>query len=174
MVAPGGGRRSPTRSSLGTASLSISSLLVFSSTARPESPVTLPPGRDKLVTRPSPTGSAEFAITMGIKVVAPFAANTDGADVATMRSTFRRTNSVADQVTVSLLINRYSMVIFFPQSIQACSALPERIREPATGSSAVIEKPMRDFQSAARRRTAKRKEHGAKCEREDSLPTTDH
>ena len=50
---PPGGRRSPTRASLGTASLSISSLLVFSSGAKLENPVTLPPGRARLATKPS-------------------------------------------------------------------------------------------------------------------------
>ena len=75
MLCRPGGRRSPTRASLGTASLSISSLLVFSSTAKLDSPVTLPPGRARLATRPSPTGSAEFVITMGMVVVALFAAN---------------------------------------------------------------------------------------------------
>ena len=72
---PPGDRRSPTRASLGTASLSISSLLVFSSVAKLESPVTLPPGRARLATKPAPTGSAAFAITMGMVVVAFLAAN---------------------------------------------------------------------------------------------------
>ena len=71
-------RRSPTRASLGTASLSISSLFVFSSVDKPESPVTLPPGRARLATRPAPTGSPEFTITMGMVVVAFFAANGAG------------------------------------------------------------------------------------------------
>ena len=61
--------------SLGTASLSISSLLVFSSGAKLESPVTLPPGRARLATKPAATGSAELVITMGMVVVALFAAN---------------------------------------------------------------------------------------------------
>ena len=74
MPAPGG-RRSPTRASLGTASLSISSLLVFSSGDKLESPVTLPPGRARLATKPAPTGSAAVVITMGMVVVALFAAN---------------------------------------------------------------------------------------------------
>ena len=38
MLPAPGGRRSPTRASLGTASLSISSLLVFSSVAKLEEP----------------------------------------------------------------------------------------------------------------------------------------
>ena len=57
--------RSPTRESLGTASLSISSRFVFSSGPKDDDPVTFPPGRARLVTKPSPTGSALFAITMG-------------------------------------------------------------------------------------------------------------
>ncbi len=72
---PPGGRRSPTRASLGTASLSISSLLVLSSDAKPASPVTLPPGRARLATKPAATGSPMLTITMGMVVVALFAAN---------------------------------------------------------------------------------------------------
>ena len=72
---PPGSRRNPTRASLGTTSLSISSLLVFSSGDKLESPVTLPPGRARLATRPAPTGSPAFVITMGMVVVAFFAAN---------------------------------------------------------------------------------------------------
>ena len=49
-------RRNPTRASLGTASLSISSLLVFSSGDKLESPVTLPPGRARLATKPCTHG----------------------------------------------------------------------------------------------------------------------
>ena len=49
--------RSPTRASLGTASLSTSSLFVFSSGPKLENPVTLPPGRARLATKPVPTGS---------------------------------------------------------------------------------------------------------------------
>ena len=114
-----GGRRSPTRASLGTASLSISSLLVFSSTAKLESPVTLPPGRARLATKPAPTGSAPLAITMGIVGVAFFAANAGGVPETTIRSTFRRTRSAASSGRRSSFCsaNRYSMVKFFP-SIQ--------------------------------------------------------
>ena len=63
---------------LGTASLSTSSLLVISSDAKLESPVTLPPGRARLATRPAPTGSPAFVITMGMVVVAFLAANAAG------------------------------------------------------------------------------------------------
>ena len=47
-----GVRRSPTRTSLGTASLSISSLLVLSSGDKLEIPGDIPPGRARLATKP--------------------------------------------------------------------------------------------------------------------------
>ena len=136
---PPGGRRSPTRASLGTASLSISSLLVFSSVAKLESPVTLPPGRARLATRPAPTGSPAFAITMGMVVVAFFAANAAGVPETTIRSTLRRTRSAASSGRRSVFCsaNRYSMVIFFPSIhpslLSSCrnaskrTALPEAV-----------------------------------------------
>ena len=58
--------RNPTRVSFGIASLSISSLLVFSSGYKLEFPVILPPGRARLATKPAPTGSAPLVITMGM------------------------------------------------------------------------------------------------------------
>ena len=111
-----GSRISPTRASLVTASLSISSLLVFNSTPKPESPVTLSSGCARLASRPSPTGSAEFAITMGMVLVAPFAANAGGPELATIRSTLRRTNSAASSGRRSgfCSANRYSKVMLFP------------------------------------------------------------
>src|SRR4029450_7203662 len=66
----GNDRNSPTLVSFGTASLSTSSLLVVSSGDKLENPVTLPPGFARLVTKPAPTGSAAFAIRMGMEVVA--------------------------------------------------------------------------------------------------------
>ena len=118
MMLPGP-RRNPTRASLGSASLSTSGLLLFSSLVRLENPVTLPPGRARLATRPAPTGSGTFVITMGMVVVALFAANAGGVDVATIISTLRRTKSAASSGRRSSFCsaNRYSMVRFFP-SIQ--------------------------------------------------------
>ena len=94
-MAPTPNRRSPTRRSLGTASLSISSLLVFRSGAKLEKPVTLPPGRARLATRPSATASPTATITMGIVVVAFFAAVAGPVPKTTIRSTLRRTKSAA-------------------------------------------------------------------------------
>ena len=144
---PPANRRSPTRASLGTASLSISSLLVFSSGAKLESPVTLPPGRARLATRPAPTGSPAFAITMGMVVVALLAANAAAVPATTIRSTLRRTRSAASSGRRSFFCsaNRYSMVIFFPSIhpslLSSCrnastrTALPEAVL--------VSRKPMR-------------------------------
>ena len=109
-------RRSPTRESLRSASLSSSSLLVFTSGDKLEKPVTLPPGRARLATKPKPTGSLVFVITMGMVVVAFFAANAGGVPETTIRSTLRRTKSAANSGRRSGFpsANRYSMVIFFP------------------------------------------------------------
>ena len=114
-------RKSPTRASLGRASLSISSRFVFRSGAKLDVPVTLPPGRAKLEIRPALTGSEEYIITMGMVVVALLAANAGPTVVTTIRSTLRRTRSAACRGRLSFLpsVNRYSMVIFFP-SIHPC------------------------------------------------------
>jgi hypothetical protein len=58
-----------------------------------DTPVTLLPGRARLATSPTPTGSAAFSSTMGIVVVACFAANAAGAEWATMTSTLSRASS---------------------------------------------------------------------------------
>jgi hypothetical protein len=65
------------------------------SAAMLEKPVMLPPGRAKLVTSPTPIGSATAAITIGIVVVACFAARAHGVKVATITSTCELTSSVA-------------------------------------------------------------------------------
>ena len=57
-------------------------------------PVTLPPGRARLATRPVLRGSATVANTIGITEVAGFAAKTGGPAV-TITSTLRRANSAA-------------------------------------------------------------------------------
>jgi len=47
----------------------------------------LPPGRARLATKPAPTGSTDVAITMGMVVVAFFAANGVRPPEVTIRST---------------------------------------------------------------------------------------
>ena len=58
-------------------------------------PVMLPPGRERLVAKPSCTGSLPTKKTIGIVVVAAFAANEDGGPEATIAATGRRTKSTA-------------------------------------------------------------------------------
>ena len=59
-----------------------------------DSPVTLPPGRTRLATRPLPMGSVAISKTIGMSDVTCFAAAAAAPD-ATMTSTLSWTNSVA-------------------------------------------------------------------------------
>ncbi len=85
------------RAAPGSSSCSSPSRLVPVSTLMALIPVTLPPGRLRLATRPSWTGSPPVRKTIGIVVVAALAASTD-ADVpgVTMTATRRRTRSAAN------------------------------------------------------------------------------
>jgi len=56
----------------------------------------LPPGFAKLLTNPSPMGSAAIAATIGIVLVAFFAAITAGLVGATIKATSRLTRSSAN------------------------------------------------------------------------------
>jgi hypothetical protein len=60
-----------------------------------DKPVTLPPGRAKLLTKPLPTGSPTTANTTGMVDVACLAASAAGVATVTMTSTLSRTNSAA-------------------------------------------------------------------------------
>src|SRR5579863_177065 len=83
------------------------------------SPVTLPPGRARLLTSPVPSGSPADVMTMGIVAVACLAASGASVPAATITSTLRRTNSAANSVRRSLRFSayRYSMTMVLP-SIQ--------------------------------------------------------
>ncbi len=74
-------------------------------------PVTLPPGRARLATRPDLTGSATLTKTIGIVDVARLAAATAGVPHATMTSTLNRTSSVAT-ASDGCSAHRYSMSRF--------------------------------------------------------------
>ncbi len=123
-----GFRRTARRATRGTASFSNSSRFEPSSAIMRELPVTLPPGRAMLATSPSATGSALPVMTMGIVLVACFAAlSTAPAPAATMMSTFIRTSSSARSSSSSTFhfAERYSMAIVLP-SIQPNSRRPAR------------------------------------------------
>ena len=74
-------------------------------------PVIFPPGRARLATSPSRTGSPIAVTTIGIVVVACCAARPAGVASATMRSTLRPTSSVARPGSRSIFPSaaRYSM-----------------------------------------------------------------
>ena len=84
--------------SLGTSSRKSPSRLASSAKVSQLIPVTLPPGRLRLATRPSFTGSAPLEKTIGIVVVAALAASDAGVPppaVATITVTRRPTKSAA-------------------------------------------------------------------------------
>ncbi len=69
---------SPTRRAFGSSSRSNSSVFGMISWPSIETPVTLPPGRERLVTSPVPTGSPAPAMTIGTERVAFTSARTAG------------------------------------------------------------------------------------------------
>ena len=81
-------------------------------------PVALPPGRLTLATSPSWTGSKPLANTMGMVVVAAFAATAEVLSVATSIATSRRTSSVARATNRSSwpLEKRYSIATLRPSA----------------------------------------------------------
>ena len=88
----------------------------------PDSPVTLPPGRAKLSTKPVPTGSPATAKTIGMTDVACLAATIAEFPDVTMTSTLRRTYSAAISAkrSSSPSAHRYSIATFRP-SVQPSS-----------------------------------------------------
>ena len=106
----------------GTTSRKSSSRLPARSVDWIDRPVTLPPGRARLATRPVPTGSAAIAKTIGMTDVACFAAMTAAVPAVTMTSTLSRTNSAAISAKRSLRpsAQRYSIATVRP-SIQPSS-----------------------------------------------------
>ena len=87
--------RAATRRAVGSSSRVSSTTLPMTSAAPPARPVILPPGRARLATRPLATGSPTCPITIGISLVACFAAKAAGVWNTTMISTFDRTSSAA-------------------------------------------------------------------------------
>src|SRR5262245_59911911 len=107
---------------LGINSRESSSRLPATSAAWFDDPVTFPPGRARLATKPVLTGSPADANTIGMTDVACFAARTDAVPQVTITSTFSRTNSAAISARRSLRpsAHRYSIATVRP-SIQPSS-----------------------------------------------------
>ena len=76
-------QRTAIRRACGTTSFSSSRDLPAVSADTEEFPVTLPPGRASVATRCAPTGSATPAMTMGVVLVAPWAAREAWVTTAT-------------------------------------------------------------------------------------------
>ena len=136
--------RSATRTASGRSCRMISNRFDASSTLNVETPVTLPPGRLRLVTSPTATGSAPVVKTIGMLVVAAFAASGEGSallcgydlHVSLARSAARAVNR-----SYCPCANRYSMVTSRP-STNPASRSPSRkalMRIEASRRSAVKE-----------------------------------
>src|SRR5262245_34105831 len=92
---------------------SISSFFDASTLPNWVTPVMLPPGRLRLDTSPSRTGSMLISKTIGILAVAAFAASAAGVDVAAITATCRRTRSaaIAGRRSPRASAHRYSMAL---------------------------------------------------------------
>ena len=108
--------------SVGTTSRRSSRRLGALSVDCDDRPVTLPLGRARFSTSPSPTGSPADANTIGMTDVACLAARTDGVPCVTITSTLSRTSSVAISASRSFCpsAQRYSIRTVRP-SIQPSS-----------------------------------------------------
>jgi hypothetical protein len=82
-------------SALGTASLTSSNRFAPSTFMKLVMPVTLPPGRLKLATSPTLTGSSPITKTTGIVPVAAFAASAAGKVIVAMTAGLRPIRSAA-------------------------------------------------------------------------------
>src|SRR5262245_33525986 len=119
------------RETFGAASLRTSRRLTLSSSVMEVTPVTLPPGRERLATSPCSTASSDDPITIGIVLVALLAASVSAPAVVRMRSTFNWTNSVARAGRRSSRnsAHRRSTTMFCPfYPTQLTHRLPEGLR----------------------------------------------
>jgi hypothetical protein len=81
---------------VGTSSVSTSTCFAPNSTASEVAPVMLPPGRLRLVTSPTATGSPEVTNTIGMVAVAALAASAGGVPAnAAITATLRETRSAS-------------------------------------------------------------------------------
>ena len=113
------------RAAVGTSSRRSSSRFATSSVPTKLIPVRLPPGRARLVTRPSPTGSSLTIKTIGIVVVAAFAANAVAgpwivAITATRRTRFgRQRRQPIDFFLGPAVFDRYVLALDIAGLLQA-------------------------------------------------------
>jgi len=96
VVGPVGFIRWATMTTFGTNSRSSSNRFATTGAARKLTPVTLPAGWLRLATSPSRTGSSPVANTIGMVVVAAFAASAAALPAAMITAACRRTRSAAN------------------------------------------------------------------------------
>jgi hypothetical protein len=99
---------------------SISTTFWLFTLAKLVTPVTLPPGRLRLATSPTSTGSAPVPKTIGISPVAALAASAEAVPPAVTRTATRsRTNSPASsgRRPVCACAHRHSILTFWPSTI---------------------------------------------------------
>ena len=108
-------------------------------------PVTLPPGRARLGTRPAPTASAIRVITMGTVAVACLAAWADGVLTARMTSTWSRTSSAASALSRSFFPSafRNAMVRLCPSTYPSARSPSQKASRSPGGAPAYKSTPMR-------------------------------
>ena len=156
-------------------SLRSSSRFPLNSGARVESPVMFPPGRARLATKPSPTGSVSCAMTMGIVEVAPLAARVarpaardDNLDFETYELGRERWKTIQfflcrsplNEDALSLNVTEFPKTL--PQTLHAC----RDSREVGAGQ---VSYP-RDFRWLLRLSVREEhREHGAKRDVEETF-----
>ena len=149
-------------------------------------PVMLPPGRLRLATSPSSTGSPSMQNTIGIVVVAALAASAAEGAARTITSTWR-TNQIGRQMPASDLVassaQRYSIATLrpsttgFAQAPAECAAIgrvrgvPRRCRDNPTHRHRRLLRPRRE--RPRRRRAAEQRDELAPfhCLMPPVLPT---
>src|SRR5258708_149736 len=116
-----GSHRTPTPESVGTHSMSSCKHFALKSGKSRNTPVTLPPGRARLLTKPLATGSLSRSIAItGMLVVAPAAAWTAGGAAPMMPSAPLFTQYVPIGKTDDYLEARVALVVRATQALADC------------------------------------------------------
>ena len=141
-----GSTSTATRAAAGTNSRRSCNRFITSSTEKMLIPVKFPPGRARLVTRPSLAGSSAATKRIGIVAVVALAANAAGTVAVAITATRRRARSSASagNLSISFWAERYKTDTFSPSTKPAClrpcrnprscsSSIDRGARNPITG-----------------------------------------
>ncbi len=135
-----------TRVAAGTSSRRSSSRFAANSPSKKLIPVRLPPGRARLATRPSLTGSSADTKTMGIVVVAALAANADSGTSGrgdhgdlSANQFGRQLRQPIDLIVGPAVFDRHVLALDIAGLLEALAKCAQTIREPVRRSA--VEKP---------------------------------